>query len=190
MTVDGDGSSTLLLLDWLILHEILYRSMSASCWVKTNAQLMADLTRSFDLLLGSDMAYASAMQAAYAISPRLALTLFLRIEPLQKRHGKVEQTALISPILSTLLSRPKMVSESAQATAWQFAPLLVELAVFENRSAPTSGLGQHEVLVKELAFLPSVPVYVALSLLSRCDADKKENRPQSIEAHKVPAIFK
>ena len=189
MTVDGDGSSTLLLLDWLILHEILYRSMSASCWVKTNAQLMADLTRSFDLLLGSDVAYASAMQAAYAISPRLALALFLRIEPLQKRHGKVEQKALMSPFLSILLSRPKIVSESVQATAWQFAPLLVELAIFEN-SSPTSGLGQHEVLVKELAFLPSVPVYVALSLLSRCDADKKENRPKSIEAHKVPAIVK
>ena len=87
-----------------------------------------------------------------------------------------------------LVHRPSIVTEYVH-NYWQLSAAFVNIITLDNVT-PSSGSGQHDERLKTLVFLPSVPVYVAIALLSRCDADRREIRLPALEANKIPAVVR
>jgi hypothetical protein len=85
--------------------------------------------------------------------------------------------------------RPTSILTEYVHNYWQLSAAFVNIVSLEG-IIPSNGSGQQEERMKTLVFLPSVPVYVAVALLSRCDADRREKRSPALEANKIPAVVR
>ena len=190
ITADGNGSSLLLLLDLLALHEILHNTPTISSSAKADPALIQSLSTAFKALSKSDDAYNAAVRTAYAISPSLALTVFKRFEIIRQSRSRPNLTTqpAMDPFEKLLIHRPNVVTENVH-NYWQFSAAFVHIVSLENIAASNRS-GQQDEHLKALVFLPSVPVHVAIALLSRCDADRKEIRRPALEANKIPAVVR
>ena len=190
IAVDGNGSGLLLLLDLLALHEILHNTPTISPAAKADPALIHSLSNAFKALSKSDDAYNTAVRVAYAISPSLALTVFKRFEIIRQARSRSNLTTqpALDPFEKLLIHRPNVITENVH-NYWQFSAVFVNIVSLEN-VAVSHGPRKQDEHLKALVFLPSVPVHVAIALLSRCDADRKEIRRPALEANKIPAVVR